>query len=357
MINNMISIETRVENFKKFYKRENERILFGFFYGNEYPLVRYNASKILPEKVELKPSDFSVDAYLDDYERMFEEHEACGGDFIWSASGFWGIPWMEVLLDWPIFADHKTGSIYSKAPSYKITADNIPGFDINSPWVSKMGEFIDKVAKRSNSRYPIGTTRMRGISDLLSALYDGEEFIFAMMEEPEETKAICEKLTDLFIKFGKYQLSKIPLFYNGVGSFYYHMWAPMDTVWHQEDAAALISPTLYDEFIRPYDEKIVKAFNGCIMHQHSTGFVPTQAYIDMGMTALELHIDSGGPSAEELYDRHKMILKQKPLIIWGDIPEKDLDWIFSKLPHQGLAVNTVVESPKQAKELWDKYMK
>ncbi|MCK9479631.1 MAG: hypothetical protein M0R40_09090 [Firmicutes bacterium] len=356
MSNNMIDIQTRIENFKKFYSKENERPLFGFFYGSEYPLIRYNAAKSLPENTELKPNDFMVERYLDDYERMFTEHEALGGDFIWSASGFWGIPWMEALLGCLIFANHKTGSIYSKAPAYDISANNIPAFDINNPWVIKMGEFIDKIAKKSRGRYPIGTTRMRGISDLLSALYDGEEFIFAMMEKPEETKAVCEKLTDLFIEFGKYQLSKIPLFYNGVGSFYYHMWAPEGTIWHQEDAAALISPALYDEFIQVCDERIVRSFKGCIMHQHSTGFVPTQAYIDMGMTALELHIDSGGPGAEELFDRHKTILKQKPLIIWGDISDKDLDWIFEKLPHQGLAINTVVENAQRSQELWNRYL-
>ena len=75
----------------------------------------------------------------------------------------------------------------------------------------------------------------------------------------------------------------------------------------------------------------------------------------MNFTAMELHIDEGGPSAEELYETHKKILVQKPLLIWGDIPEADLDWIFSKLTAQGLAVNTVVESPQQAHELYKKY--
>jgi hypothetical protein len=70
---------------------------------------------------------------------------------------------------------------------------------------------------------------------------------------------------------------------------------------------------------------------------------------------MELHIDTGGPSAEALYETHKKILAKKPLLIWGDIPEKDLDWIFSKLPPQGLAVNTVVNSSEQAEILYSKY--
>ena len=80
------------------------------------------------------------------------------------------------------------------------------------------------------------------------------------------------------------------------------------------------------------------------------------AYLDMEMTALELHIDEGGPSAEQLFDVHKKILARKPLLIWGDIPQHDLDWIFSNLPAQGLAVNTVVKSPEQAEALWKRYI-
>ncbi len=212
------------------------------------------------------------------------------------------------------------------------------------------------MAHRSKGRWPIGTTRMRGISDLLSALYGGENFIYAMLEKPDEVKDVCKKLTNFWIEYGKLQLENIPLFHDGIGSFYYNMWVPAGTVWHQEDAAALMNPSLYEEFIRPCDEAIAKAFPGCIIHQHPTQFYPVDAYLEMDMLALELHIDKGGPCARELYDTHKKILERKPLIIWGDIPEDDLDWIFEKLPQQGLAVNTVVTDANEAQRLWNRYI-
>ena len=167
---------------------------------------------------------------------------------------------------------------------------------------------------------------------------------------------VIAELTNLFIDAGKFQLNLIPEFHGGIGSFYYHARNPAGTIWHQEDAAALLSPNLYSEFIKPADPSIVATFPHVFMHQQSTGFVPTAAYVSTGMSALELHIDAGGPSAEQLYDRHLAILKEKPLIIWGDIPEADLDWIFSKLPAAGLAVNTVVEDFEQAQYLWRKYV-
>ncbi len=49
------------------------------------------------------------------------------------------------------------------------------------------------------------------------------------------------------------------------------------------------------------------------------------------------------------YDAAKSLPEGRALVL------SDFDWIFSKLPPQGLAVNTVVESPGQAQALLAKY--
>ena len=351
------SIEERVTRFMQFYRRQNDRPLLGFFYGSEYPIHRYETGTTIPVGRTLTPDDFPVEPYLDDYDRLFDLHEACGGDFIWSASIFWGIPWLEAALGCPIqLSSYESGSIHTEKPVGFRSADDIPVFSMDNPWVAKAVEFLERSAERSNGRYPLATTRMRGISDLLAVLYGDQEFIFTMLSDPDEIKRAADRLADFWIAFGKMQIERIPLFHGGTGSFYYNAWAPEGTIWHQEDAVALLSPDLFDRFIRDVDSKIASAFDGCIMHQHSTGYVPTERYLEMDFTAMELHIDAGGPSAEQLFETHKMILAQKPLLIWGDIPETDLDWIFSKLPHEGLAVQTVVGSAEQAEAIWERLM-
>ena len=350
------SIEHRVEQFRRYYRRGNDRPLVGFFVGSDYPLHRWPASSDLPTNRPLAPDDFPIERYLEDCDRLFDLHEACGGDFIWSASAFWGIPWMEVLLGCAIYADHTTGSVHSEPPSGWAADPRVPSFDPASPWMRKCDEFLTAMAVRSGGRWPIGTTRMRGISDLLSALYGGTEFIMAMMERPDEVRGVCSTLAELWIEFGRFQLERIPLFHGGVGSFYYNMWAPAGTIWHQEDAAALLSPGLYDQFIREGDEQIVAAFPGCIMHQHPTKFVPTEFYLKMGFTALELHVDRSGPRARDLHATHRRILEHVPLLIWGELSDDDLDWI-AKLPPQGLAVQAVVSGAEQAGDVWRRLRK
>ena len=348
-------IDVRVNQFKAFYQRTNERPLLGFFVGSEYPLKRYPASRALPEGRPITHEDVAVETYVADCEALSAVHEACGGDFIWAATPFWGIPWLEAALGCDILADHATGSAYSKPPKGFTGPDAVPEFSPNNPWAVKLVEFITTFADAARGRWPLATTRMRGISDLLAALYGGDEAIFAMLERREEVKAVAERLTDFWIAWGRLQLDHIPPFHDGIGSFYYSMWAPAGTVWHQEDAAALLSPDLFAEFIEPCDRRIVDAFDGCIMHQHTTGYVPFEAYLEMSMTALEMHIDEGGPSAEELYPIHRRILDRAPLLIWGAMSEADLHWIFSKLPAEGLAINMAVQTPDQALDIWNRH--
>lgn len=349
------SMAERVELFQQFYHRANERALLGFFVGSEYPLWRYPASRSLPENRPLAPDDFDVSDYLDDCERLFADHEACRGDFIWTASAFWGIPWLEAILGCALWANHATGSVYSQPPARFRGVQDVPEFNPDSPWMHKCAEFIDVISCRSAGRWPLGTTRMRGISDLLAALYGPTDWIYAMLDRPEEIHAVCARLTSLWVSFAQFQLRHIPEFYGGIGSFYYHLWAPPGTVWHQEDAAALLSPELYAEFIREHDLAIARAFP-CVMHQHPTAFVPTDFYLDMPFIALELHVDAGGPSARALFEQHRRILAAKPLVIWGSLSQQDMDWIFSRLPSKGLAVITTVTGPEQAAGIWERYM-
>lgn len=351
------TIEQRVELFKKYYQKQNPRPLFGFFCTSEYPLQRYKSAAKLPEGKELTPEDFDPADYAKDSHELFDIHEQCGGDFIWSASAFWGIPWVEAALGCPIYADHSTGSAYAKKPAYEPKAKNIPAFDPNAPWLKKMDQFLKTLADSSAGKWPIATTRMRGIADLLSTIYGGDTFIMAMLEDPESVTAICEKLTDYWLRFARFQLERIPPYHGGIGSFYYNMWAPPGTVWHQEDAAALLSPDLYDRFIKPCDEKIAAELENCIIHQHPAGFMPIDRLVKMDMTAIELHVDQGGKRARELNKYHIEILENCPLLIWGHLTDDDFQYIFNELPQQGLAIMAAIDQPEQAAPLWDKYMK
>lgn len=346
------SIPDRIEGFKRFYNMENpEGPILGFYLESYYPLKRFRAASKLPHGV-FSPNDLFVDDYMRDEERLYNLYEDFGGDLIYTGSAFWGVPWLEAIIGCEAFADKETGSSRSVHTTKINKALKLSDFDKGNPWVKKAVEFLEALVKHSNGRYPLGTTLMRGISDLLSALYGSAGFLYKLIDNPEEQKEIVEKLTMIWISFAKAQLDIIPSFYEGVGSYSYNMWMPGCGVWLQEDAAALLSPELYEQFISPCINKIIESFDSAIIHLHPTNFIPIDTLLKTDLSAIEIHIDFGGPSAEELYPYYKKILAEKPLIIWGDISWDDLIFIHKYLDREGLAIQPVVKEKEEAERIW-----
>jgi hypothetical protein len=339
-----IPLSERIDRLNRWLERRNERPLVGFTMGLYYPLHRYRkGARRIPDGV-VQPADIHVADYLDDSDALFEMHEAAGGDLIWSAAPFWGLPWMEASLGCGVVADHTVGSTRSTPPPGFARNPVVPEFSEENPWVAKMLEFIPALVERSAGRYPVGVTLMRGVADLLSALYGGEGFVLRMFDEPDEVHAVAAALTRYWIAFGRRLLERLPLFHGGTGSFMFSLWCPGKTIWTQEDAAALLSPALYEQFIYPADCEIARAFERTVMHLHPARFIPIPQLMAAKTEVIELHIDHDGPRAATLESHYRTVLAAKPLLIWGDLTEADLEFVLTRLPVEGLAVNIVAPS-------------
>lgn len=339
---------------ERWLARENERPLLGFYVGSYYPLRRYAGSVgRLPGGV-VEPNDVVVADYLADTERLYELHEQTGGDMIFSAAPFLGMPWLEAALGCTVVADHDQGCTRAAPPAGFAANPRVPEFSENNPWVEKLLEFIPALEGRSGGRYPVGVTLMRGISDLLSALYGGQEFVYRMIDDPPEVHGVVERLARFWIAFGRTLLARLPLFHGGTGSFFYGVWCPGKAIWLQEDAAALLSPELYEEFIYPADCAIAQAFERSVIHLHPSRFIPSRQLAASEISAIELHIDYGGPRAEDLLAHYETILAAKPLLVWGDVTDRDLEFLLTRLPHRGLAIEPVVSSANEARRIWER---
>jgi hypothetical protein len=347
-----IPLPERLERMARWYGRENDRPLVGFTLGSYFPLIRYpEGSKNLDGVIG--PQDVEVARFLDDTDHLYQMYEQAGGDFVFSAAPFFGLPWLEAAVGCGVVADHTTGSTRSIAPPDFASHPVVPEFSESNPWVAKLLEFIPVLAERSAGRYPVGTTLMRGIADILSGLYGGGEFVLRMIDSPEEMKSVIAALTRFWVAFGRCLMEHLPLFHGGTGSFHYALWSPGKLIWLQEDAAALLSPRMYEEFILPADRELAASFEHTVFHLHPTKFIPTKYLVETSLSAIEMHIDSGGPSAENLAGHYRTVLARKPLYIWGDVTEADLEFVLTALPGQGLAINVVVESVEQADHIWE----
>ena len=337
-----------------FLRRENETPLVGFCVSTYYPLHRYRGALSLPSG-RYGPADIASPGYLDDYDRLHSLHADCPGDLVWAASAFWGVPWMEAALGCPVEADHQTGS----SRAHPLPADQwpeVPAFSLDNPWVSRCLEMLGAIDRRAQGRYPLAVSLMRGVSDVLSALLGLERVIYAMLDSPEAVHDLAQRITDFWIAFGHAQLDVIPLFEGGYGAFLYNLWAPGRCIWLQEDAAALLSPDLFERFILPHDRQIAQAFDYCFLHMHPARYIPYQPLLDTELAALELHMDRGGASARELLPVYRAILAEKPLLIWGDLSDEDLRVLLTELDPRGLAVQIAVDTPEQAQQTYNRHL-
>lgn len=337
---------------ERWLRRENDRPLLGFSVGSLYPLRRYPGGARRLRDGRIVPADVVVADYLDDSDRLFAAHEQAGGDLVWSAAPFWGIPWLEASLGCGVVADLSAGSLRSVPPVGFRDARDIPPFSPTNAWVRKLLEFIPALEQRSAGRYPVGLTLMRGISDLLSALYGGEGFIFAMLERPAEVHDAVARLADHWIAFGRCLRDRLPECHGGTGSYLYG-WMPGRNIWMQEDASALLSPALYEEFILPADVRIAGAFETPIVHLHPARFVPVERLLDTRVGAIELHVDLGGPTVRDLLPLHRRILERKPLLVFGALSAADVRLLIDSLPVRGLAIEAVVANPEDARRMAD----
>ncbi|MCE5308006.1 MAG: hypothetical protein LLG20_10200 [Acidobacteriales bacterium] len=350
-----VPLDARVARLKSWLKRANDRPLVGFCLGSYYPLHRYpEGSRTIPNGV-VSPDDIVVENFLDDTDRLYEQHQAAGGDLIWAATPFCGMPWLEASLGCGVIADHRSGSTRSTPPPGFAEHPVIPEFTEANPWVAKMLEFIPALERRSGGRFPVGVTLMRGISDLLAALYGSDGFILRMYDEPDEVHAVVEQLTGFWIAFGRALLKHLPLFRGGTGSFFWGLWCPGKMIWLQEDAAAVLSPALYEKFIYPADCRIAHEFEHCLMHLHPSRLIPTAQLARTDLGAIELHLDHDGPTAASLVSHYKTVLERKPLIVAGDATSADLECLM-RLPHQGLALSLVAGSVDEARRTWEQAM-
>jgi hypothetical protein len=345
------SIEQRTAGLTAWFERRNQRPLLGFSPGTYYFLHRYpGGARSIPSGAVL-PSDIEPARFLDDTDELFRRHEEAGGDLIFSAAPFAGVPWVEAALGCGVVADHGAGAMRTVPPSWFATNPRIPRFSTANPWVEKLLEFIPLLTARSAGRYPVGATLMRGVSDLLSALYGGERFVLQLMDNPSAMRGLIDDLTEFWIAMGREVLARLPLFHGGTGVYAYSLWCPGKTIWLQEDAVALLSPGLYEEFIYPADCRIAAAFEHTAIHLHPSRYIPSRLLVESGIDVIELHIDHHGPTAAQLEPHYRTLLERKPLLIWGDLTAADVRFALTELPAAGLAVNVVIDRPERAREI------
>lgn len=113
-------------------------------------------------------------------------------------------------------------------------------------------------------RLPCSLIDIQGPLNTAALLWKQDEFMMAMIEQPEAVHALLEQVTEQLIEIVKTMIEKIGQI---AGPLWPYIWLPADIgIGIAEDYMPLVSPKLYREFGIPYVRRISEAFGGIFIH-------------------------------------------------------------------------------------------
>jgi len=126
---------------------------------------------------------------------------------------------------------------------------------------------------------------LQGPMDICELLW-GSSIFYALVDQPELVHALLERVTLTYAAFMRAWMEIIPFHHPGNAHWgFYHL----GNLMLRDDSAMNLSPEMVREFVLPYDQKLLKAFNGGAVHFCGKGdhFISSLAELE-GLHAINL---------------------------------------------------------------------
>ncbi|MBK5196268.1 MAG: hypothetical protein JJE08_09635 [Proteiniphilum sp.] len=139
----------------------------------------------------------------------------------------------------------------------------IPYPDLSSNPVMQHGlERIDFLNR--NGKAPMRLINVASPLVTASYIWEYNSFLEGMLMEPKKVHYLLDMITTATIEFIRLQLGRIRNLYS---MSHENIWVPRSVgVRISDDVAAILSPDLYREFGKAYNERIAEAFGGLMIH-------------------------------------------------------------------------------------------
>lgn len=129
-------------------------------------------------------------------------------------------------------------------------------------WLEMMEFFLDETA----GELPVHVVDMQGPVDASAQMFGYENLFLCTYDDPERYHKLLELVTDGYISFWKKQMDLLGDNFIGTHLFAWD-WLPKGMGASMSiDSLVMSSPDFYEEFYKPYTEKISDTFGGVITH-------------------------------------------------------------------------------------------
>ena len=325
----------------------------------------YETPKLFPSGLadlpagELDPGSLRVEAFGEDYERLYELQGRTEVDVPWVASPPMVVPWVEAIAGCPIH--HHDGNMRAAPWLESYDALNRTGLQPDRAWLETLVEFTRGLVRLSDGRFPVGLSLMRGPADLLGAMRGTEALVYDLFDHPEAVARSMELLTDLWIQAARAQLEQIPVFADGYCFSIQALWSRRRGGWFQDDAIAYWSPDTYRQYAEACEARLSQAMDATGIHLHPPSLFTVDHLLEMpALDVIQVNLDDVGPRIPEMIPRFQQILDKKRLLVWGAFTGEDLRTLAENLPTAGFGLQLSATTPdevnamvRQVRSIWN----
>jgi|GEM_PF-1358639 len=263
---------------------------------------------------------------------------------------YWRLPWVAGLMGCGLQVAAAGRTIW---PTPYATDDWFArpdlGFQPDPAWLSRLLAFQQYIIDRyyPAESIPALDPICRGPGDLLLHILSPDLLYLGFYDHPNEVKLLLDQITTLYITWARTQLDMIPPTFGGYCNFY-GLWSPGPCIRTQSDYAINLSRRTFEEFIMPSMRRVLNSFPYQIVHTHSGGWRLAEWLLEIDeLKAIEVSMDPGGPTVEQLIPLWSRILQKKSLILIGPLTQRQVDLLISSLPPCGLFLDNEIVSEEE----------
>ena len=307
---------------------------------------------LLDRRAEIHPEEIIVDDFMPDYERMYQELENINHDAFFVAEPCTGLPWMECIMGAKAYGE--SVSVVTKPVFSELEELEGLKLDKNNPWYGKYLEFSSKLTELSQGRFAVGQPILRGVTDTVGALAGQVEMACGLIDEPELMHEAFNAVTSAQRELIADQYAVTKRSHGGYGIGFYHIWTPERIMWYREGVAARVGAGRYGEYLFETSNKVIEGYPYSLVHLHSASFMHLDQMLEIkDLKAVQINRDVVGLSVREMLPQCQKVLESgKRLVLgMGPIVKDDIDAIYDNLPHRGIAINMISDTPEEAEEI------
>lgn len=328
--------------------------MFGVAVNITFPAVRFAGLKAGSGR--MMPDIINPGSFLSDWDQSFVQTEKRAEDLFMVASPYAAVPWMEAIAGCEVYVSPASSSIWAEHPDPSWEALSRVEFDPDNPWLLKLIECATALREHAAGRHPVSTPILRGVSDIATALLGPQRFVLELYDHPREMQRLLGRCAEMWEGVGQALVRAFGKFHGGQCAGRRRVWTPGTCMLYQDDAAAMLSPALFQEFILPHEHDILKQFGRTMIHTHSgTLRIMIDGLLSLpSLHAIEVQFDPSGPSLAALIASFKRIQEHKALLISGELADLTLDGIkmlIRELSPRGLCLLPKVNTEAEADAL------